>query len=711
MNWFALPATAETMRRRPVAVPSSNLWGLAAPVAGAALLGISRLLPETGFGLWLRLAAATLIVLLPGILVARCIGQRNASAGFAASLALVGFGLALAFAVGGSLDVVLAFELVAGAVALVWPLTGRQLEAVRLPGTARLMRGVLAVAGAGLGIGLWFVQGAFTGDAFFHLGRIRKLDALNALSLHDVGEFAHGGLHPGYAFPLWHAWLALVARLGGVDPASVAAHESSILVPLALVLVFEMGWAVFRSTGLATAVVLGQVAIKCFAPGHAGVYPFLWEPSTVATQLLVPAAVALFFHLVRRPTWPVAVLLAAASGSLALVHPTYALFLAIPLGAYVLARTLLTRGSDFRHGILGFAVFAVPMGLAFLWLLPVIRETIPVSPGPKQLEANLYHYRHDLVRHSLTRYALAPARIDRNGSIALAGLLLAPLAFFARRRRWSALVLGATVAVLGLELWPLVFPHFADAVSLSQARRASGFIPFAVALAGGAAIVSRYSRALALVGGLVAGIWLQVAYAGDFGLRAPRTEPAIVVWVALYGSIAALVAGTVLAWRRRDRPAAERGERGVVAAFAVLLFVLPVAVHGFSHWTPQTPHDRYALSPGLIRFLQQDVAPRSVVLADLGTSYRATAFAPVYVVAVPPTHAANTHPNQLHKRKLAVLRFLYADPTVDVARRWRAQWIVLTRTEPVEAIERQGLRPAYEDDRFVVFRTAVPLRG
>ncbi|HZC74589.1 MAG TPA: hypothetical protein VE220_01345, partial [Gaiellaceae bacterium] len=102
---------------------------------------------------------------------------------------------------------------------------------------------------------------------------------------------------------------------------------------------------------------------------------------------------------------------------------------------------------------------------------------------------------------------------------------------------------------------------------------------------------------------------------------------------------------------------------------------------------------------------------RSVVLADLGTSYRATAFAPVYVVAVPPTHAANTHPNQLHKRKLAVLRFLYADPTVDVARRWRAQWIVLTRTEPVEAIERQGLRPAYEDDRFVVFRTAVPLRG
>ena len=352
----------------------------------------------------------------------------------------------------------------------------------------------------------------------------------------------------------------------------------------------------------------------------------------------------------------------------------------------------------------------MPMTLAFLWLEPVVRQTIPVSPGPKQLAANLYHYRHDLVGwHSLTRYSLAPGRIDRNGSVAVAALLLVPLALLARRRRWSALVLGGTVAVLGIELWPLVFPHFSDAVSLSQSRRASGFIPFAVALAGGAALVSRVSRTLALVGGLVLGIWLQVAYSGDFGLRAPRTEPAWVVWLALYGGIAALVIGALLAWRRRApvRPVAR--QRGITTAFAVLLFVLPIVVHGFSYWSPQTKRDNAALTPGLIRFLQRDVAARSVVLADLSTSYRATAFAPVYVVAVTPTHAANTRPNELHKRKLAVLRFL-AHPTLDFAHRWRAEWIVLTRTEHVGAIERLGLQRAYEDSRFVVFRTGLPLR-
>jgi hypothetical protein len=258
--------------------------------------------------------------------------------------------------------------------------------------------------------------------------------------------------------------------------------------------------------------------------------------------------------------------------------------------------------------------------------------------------------------------------------------------------------------VLGIELWPLVFPHFSDAVSLSQSRRAGGFIPFAVALAGGAAIVSRFSRALALLGGLACGIWLQVAFSGDFGLKAPPTEPAIVVWIALYGGIAALVIGAALARRRRgERPPAAARVRGITAAVAVLLFVLPVAAHGFSHWRPQTRHDRGALTAGLIQFLQQDVAPRSVVFADLGTSYRATAFAPVYVVAVPPTHAANTHPNELAKRRRAVLRF-FTHPSLAVPQAWGAQWLVLKRSGPVQTIEGHGLRPAYEDGKFVAFR-------
>jgi hypothetical protein len=702
MNWLANPALDV---RRPAVLPASaNLvWRLVGPAAVVALLGLSRLLPHTGFGLWVRLAAATLVVLLPGLLVARCLGQRSAAATVVSSVTLVGAGLALTFALGSSLDVTLAFLLVAGAVALVWSLTGRELEGVQLPGEVRFARGLIAVAGIGLGVGVWFVQGAFTGDVFFHLGRIRKLETLHALSLHDVGEFRHGGLHPGYAFPMWHAWLALVARVAGVAPTSVAAYEASILVPIALVLVFEMGWAIFRSIGLAVAVVFGQLAFKVFAAGHGGVYRYLWEPGSVATQLLVPAAVAFFFYFVRKPTWPTGLMLAATSASLALVHPTYALFLAIPLAAFVIARALLTWGRDYRTGVLAFAVFGLPMVFAFLWLEPVVEQTIPVSPNPAQLAQNLHHYRRDLIVHSLARYSLAPGRIDRNGAVTIVALLLVPLALLARRRRWAALVLGGTIAVLGIVLWPLVFPHFSNLVSLSQARRLTGFIPFAVALAGGAAIVARFSRTLALAGALGCGIWLQVAFAGNFGLKAPRTEPGIVAWIALYGAIAALIAGALLAWRRYgEPPAPESRPRGGTAALAVGLLVLPIAVHGFSQWTPQAKRDRHALTPGLIHFLQHDVAPRSVIFSDLGTSYRAIAFAPIYAVAVPPAHAANTHPNELAKRRRAVLRF-FTHPSLEEPQAWGAQWLVLTRSGPVQAIERDGLKPAYEDHKFVVF--------
>ncbi len=700
MNWFALPAV---QARRPAALPAGGAWRLVTPAAAAALLGIARLLPETGFGLWLRLAAATLVLLLPGRLVARCLGQRTSAATVVWSVALVGVGLALTFALGTSLDLALGFVLLAGALALGFLVTERHLGGTALPAAARLMRGSLVLAGLGLGAGVWFVQGAFTGDAFFHLGRIRKLDSLSSLSLHDVGEFTRGGLHPGYAFPLWHGWIALVAQIGGVDPTQVALHESSLLVPLALVLAFELGWAVFRSTGLAFAVMLAQVALKALAPGHGGVYTLLWQPGTAATQLFVPAVMALFVLYLREPTWPLALTLAAASASLSFVHPTYALFVAIPLVAFVAARVLLARGADLRSGLGALAALGLPMALAFVWLRPIVEQTVALHLGPNGLQKSLDHYKSDLSLHSPSRYNLAPGQVDHQGSVAIAALVLVPLAFFARRRRWSALVLGATVTILMLELWPLVFPHFSNLVSLSQSRRATSFIPFAVAFAGGAAVLARFSRTLTLLAALALGIWLQLAEGGDFGLKVPSTVTTIPVWIALYGGVAALVAGAALAWLRREPRLPAPGRRGITAAFAALLFVLPVAAHGFSHWTPRKTTDPHALTPGLIRFLQHDVPPRSVVFADIETSYRATAFAPVYVVAVPPSHVANTKPNRVRFRKRAVGKF-FRRPGLTVPRNWHAGWLILRRNEPVAAIERDGLQPVYRDDLFVVFR-------
>jgi hypothetical protein len=256
------------------------------------------------------------------------------------------------------------------------------------------------------------------------------------------------------------------------------------------------------------------------------------------------------------------------------------------------------------------------------------------------------------------------------------------------------------VLVLALELSSLVFPHFSDLVSLSQARRAAGFVPFAFAFAGGAAVLARALPALILPVALAAGIVLQLEYPGDFGLHLQRGGPALATWIALWGGLAALAVATVLV--RRGWPV--RFERaGALPALAALLFILPVAIHGFAHWESATPSDPNALSPGLIRFLRHDVPQQAIVFADLGTSYRISAYAPVYVTAALVTHVADTKANRPYARAADVLRFLQ---TADLAipRHYRAGWLVLRTHELVRKLEQRGLRPVYRDARYVVFR-------
>jgi len=153
------------------------------------------------------------------------------------------------------------------------------------------------------------------GDGLFHLARVRKLVDLGSLHVSSLNELVHGGLHPGYAFPLWHAFLAAVAKLAGVDPTLVVQHESSLLVPLALLVTFEAGTALFRSPALGVATVAAQVSLTAFAPGHGGAYSVLDLPATASRQLLVPAVLALVFMHVATPSRKALASVAAASAA------------------------------------------------------------------------------------------------------------------------------------------------------------------------------------------------------------------------------------------------------------------------------------------------------------------------------------------------------------------------------------------------------------
>jgi hypothetical protein len=538
------------------------------------------------------------------------------------------------------------------------------------------------------------VAGSVQGDALFHLARVRKLADLGGLSLRSVDEFKDGGLHPGYAFPLWHGVLALVSRLAGVDPALVVRYEASVLCPLAFVVGYEAGKALFRDSWLAAAALAGSLGLVALAPGSGGVLRSLALPASAALYLFVPAVLALVFS---PPSRFVYATLAVLSLDLALIHPTYAPFVLVPLVGYLVARALLGGRADVRAIAGSLAAVGLPTAAVLFWLLPIVRETASYDPKGAVLRGSrhgLGRYADQLNIHSLTSYRVRPEVIDRRGAVAIAALVLVPLAAVAWRRRWAAFVLGGTLAVLAVVLLPFVFPTFAGAVSLSQARRLAAFIPLPFAFAGGAWVLVSLLRVWALPLALATGIWLQLAWPGDFNYTLRHGGPALATWIAAVGGLVALVAAAVI--RRSDL----RGGSTRLAALAAGLFLLPVAFHGFGHWSRPAPQSSLELTPGLVQALQREVPHRAVVFSDLETSYRIAAYAPVYVAAAPPAHVADTKANHPYRRA-ADVRAFFAHPSLAIPRRYGAGWLVVDRRHFKVNLP---LEPVYQDDRFTLYR-------
>jgi hypothetical protein len=656
-------------------------------LAAPPLLVVARFLPAEGLGLAARLGAATLCLLLPGTLVARALRLEGAAAAFALSLGVLFGALFVVFALQTSILVALA--VLVGIALAALPFAIRRGTDRPLSEWAPWLALALGVAYA---VPLWRFAAALEGDALFHLARVRKLADFDNLSLEAVAEFADGGPHPGYAFPLWHGFLALVGRLAGVDAADMVLHEAAILVPLAFLLAFEAGRAVFNSPWGGLAVLAGQVAITGLAPGDGGAYDSLELPATAARQLIVPTVVALTFLLVRSRRVELIAPLAAASVGLALVHPTYALFLLIPLAGFAVVRLVLAR-RDLVALAGALASVGIPTAAVFVWLAPIVEDTAGHTPSPAEVARALERYSRELDVDSVDRYALAPEVFGRSGAVAVAALVSIPLAALAARTRWAAWVIGGSLPILVLMSTDVLFPHFADLVSLSQARRAAGFLPFAFAFAGGCVVLAGLLRGAALPLAFAAGLWLHLTWPGDFG-DLEDGGPAAATWVALVGGALAIPAGLFLPHRFKPIQ-----DRGVFAALAAALFIAPIAYTGLRDWhSPSGP--RLPLTPGLVEALQEQVPEGDVVFSDLETSYRIAAMAPVYVAAGPPAHVADTEDNRPYARRRDVLRF-FRTGGLEIPRSYGARWLVIDRQR---SLLRPALRVVQADDRYLLYQ-------
>jgi hypothetical protein len=402
--------------------------------------------------------------------------------------------------------------------------------------------------------------------------------------------------------------------------------------------------------------------------------------------------VACFFVFVRKPGWAAGLTAGAVSLALALVHPTYVIFAAVPLIGYALARLLLARG-ELARGAAGLAFVVVPAAGVGAWLAPIVRDTASHSPSATERARGLAHYPGQVDVFSADSFRLAPEMLGRPGAVAIAALAAIPLAALASRRRWAAYVLGGAVALLAILLVPQLFTPFSDAVSLSQARRAAGFVPLAAAFAGGAAVLARLISWWALPVALAGGIALELAWPGEFTYRLDEGGPPIAAWIGLVGGAIALAVAAVLGRR------GTRDDRGPLAAAVATAFVLPVAVYGFAHWDTA----RYEASPftaGAVQALEK-LPEGAVLLSDDSTAYWAASVAPVYIVAARPGHVADTRENRPYERRDDVNRFGRTGDR-SIARRYRADY-VLVRRDRWPRLELPP-RAVYRDGRYVLYR-------
>jgi hypothetical protein len=654
-----------------------------------ALLALSRLLPADGVGLGLRLGAATLCLLIPGAFVSRALGVRGFAGAVAWTMAALFVASALMFAVHSSLWLVLVLLLVIAIAAA--PFAARQKGGVSFWTVWMLGLGLVA------GISLWWVS-RYDGDAFFHMGRVQKLLALHDLSLRSVDEFRDGGLHPGYAFPLWHVAVAVISKLAGVGAPAAFLHLPTVLLPLSFVLVYEAGTALFASRWAGVATALAEFALLGLASGTGGGYTSLALPATASRTLLLPTLLALVFVYVREPSGPVLASVVAASTAMTLVHPSYSVLVAVGLVGFLLVRALLDRRHDVRHIGAALAAIVVPAGLVVLWLLPIVRETASHSPSGSELNRAFASYGSELEIFGRHSYRLAPELYGRAGAIAVAALVLLPLAVFAYRRLWAAFVLGAMLATFAITLLPFVFPHFADAISISQARRMIAFSPRPYVLVGGALVLAGFLRLALLPVALAAGIALQLAYPGDFAspYRLLHGPPGALTWVVFAATVAALLAAALF-----GRRIPQVQGLPLVAAAGVVLFLIPVAVHGYSHWTV-APKSRTALPQSLVAAVRREVPDGAVVFSDPLTAYELAGFAPVYINAAPTTHVADTRANRPAARRKDALRFFRDGGPLSLARRYGAHWLLVDRSRVGGVSFR--LPRAYSGSRYVLYR-------
>lgn len=663
---------------------------LATLTVSALAMALPASMPWSGIKL---LAATYAVLLVPGAVILRSLEwPRSPAAALAGSAAwsMVGVapGLVLVVMLDGSIDVALIWLLLVIVVGLVVG-RGKPIEiGTRVGGLILLLIATMAA----FAVLLWFARWNNVGDAVEHIARIRKLTELNPLrSLQEVNLLPpDSGFHPGYAFPLWHAVVALIARVSGLEEPWVFRSLPPLLVPLVAAAVYGAGRRMFGCRAAGVAAWIAYLALFAFPAGGVGYFNQLSYPGYVCIFLVWPLLIDRAFAYLRvggrEPVWTVA----AATFLVAAIHPSYSPFIMVLIGAFVAARFFVVHETnELRRLAVLFAAASVPFLLFVIWLYP-IATSAATAGGPDHFATLLDRYSNGTLR-------LKPEFVTRGGVAYIAALVVVPVAAAASRTRAAAFIAGGTAAGVLILTVPLLFTPFSEVMSVSQSRRFVFFLPWAFALVGGTLVLARF-RYLAVVAALGVGLLLHNLYPGSFTYRLTDAGPGWVAWFGAVGALVVLVGGASGKLRLRY------GNTWAVPI--VIALAVPVAFGGLAE-VKVGRSDATAFPPHILGAVRQHVGRDDVLIAPLKGAYHLTAHAPIYITAAGSGHGGDTVLNNHEERRMDVRRFFSNDVTLEEAagiiRRWDVDWILVTKEQPHprELIDR--LTPVFEGRKYTLY--------
>lgn len=513
------------------------------------------------------------------------------------------------------------------------------------------------------------------GDNKVHLARIRRILEAPSLSPQAIEPFKDGGIHPGYAYPVWHLIQALVSKVSGIDPILLWYYLNPLLTLVMVLTIYFLIRALFHNRSLAAFTSFLYMLPLIFAPGK----------GTLMTQRLLvhPSELSfLFFHFIifglvvifirnRGFHLPLFVLIGALSIDLAFIHIANLTFVVVVYVVFM-AIIFLTQLERRDRLIKAAALLSIFVIAGFLYYFNVSQTAMEIS-GKSADDIKYYLEQDRLYQFENGGVLPHPKNLL---PLLLPFLIAGVFAPIVKKRLGLSLLFSNLIAIIFIGAVPAVFMSFAKTITYTHAVRFQGhtsleWLLTSVLLFAGLSFISKKSEALisknmepfdVAKAALIVIIPIAAYFIGwpkvtNF-FNALSNELALVLSIIIALTVLFLI---LISLRFKLISNTDSLEEVLIKpphTVVMAAFFIFYAIFSIPSWTdlrtnltaaPPLPTDpimiqgnQFMISHPLIDTIRKSVPEDAVILSDHQTSEVLTAFVPRYVATYPGGHQSST---------------------------------------------------------------------